>query len=141
MYILYLIVMAVFFPKTSPAIPPEPGAPKGLALAGRLIAVLVAPLLLILAVLGSILGGIATPTEAASVGAVGAILLAAVKGTLGAALAPGGAADHAGHLHDLRHPDRRHHVQPGVPRARRRRHGASRARPTCRAARPAPSSS
>jgi tripartite ATP-independent transporter DctM subunit len=88
MYILYLIFMAVFFPKTSPAIAPEPGAPKGLALAGRLIAVLVAPLLLILAVLGSILGGIATPTEAASVGAVGAILLAAVKGTLGAALAP-----------------------------------------------------
>jgi tripartite ATP-independent transporter DctM subunit len=88
MYILYLIGMAVFFPKTSPAIPPEPGAPKGLALAGRLIAVLVAPLLLILAVLGSILGGIATPTEAASVGAVGAILLAALKGTLGAALAP-----------------------------------------------------
>src|SRR3984885_8735155 len=50
MYILYLIGMAVFCPKTSPAIPPEPGAPKGLALAGRLISVLVAPLLLILAV-------------------------------------------------------------------------------------------
>ncbi len=88
LYILYLIGMAVFFPQTSPAVPPDPAAPKGLALAGRLIAVLVAPLLLILAVLGSILGGIATPTEAASVGAVGAILLAAIKGTLGAALAP-----------------------------------------------------
>jgi tripartite ATP-independent transporter DctM subunit len=88
LYILYLIFMAVFFPHTSPAIPAESGAPKGLALAGRLIAVLVAPLLLILAVLGSILGGIATPTEAASVGAVGAILLAALKGTLGAALGP-----------------------------------------------------
>src|SRR5215212_5415220 len=49
---------------------------------------LVAMLLLILAVLGSILGGIATPTEAASVGAVGSILLAAVKGTLGVALGP-----------------------------------------------------
>ena len=79
LYILYLIGMAVFFPKTSPAIPPEPGAPRGFALARRLIEVLVAPLLLILAVLGSILGGIATPTEAASVGAVGAILLAARK--------------------------------------------------------------
>ena len=33
LYILYLIFMAVFFPKTSPAIPPDPGAPKGLALA------------------------------------------------------------------------------------------------------------
>ena len=88
MYILYLIGMAAFFPKTSPAIPPEPGAPKGFALARRLIAALVAPLLLILAVLGSILGGIATPTEAASVGAVGAILLAALKGTLRDALGP-----------------------------------------------------
>ena len=88
LYILYLIFMAVFFPHTSPAIPPEPGAPKGIMLARRLIEVLIAPLLLILAVLGSILGGVATPTEAASVGAVGAILLAAIKGTLGAALAP-----------------------------------------------------
>jgi tripartite ATP-independent transporter DctM subunit len=88
LYILYLIGMAVFFPKTSPAIPPDPTGPKGMALVRRLIEVLVAPLLLILAVLGSILGGVATPTEAASVGAVGAILLAAVKGTLGAALAP-----------------------------------------------------
>src|SRR5689334_1087056 len=88
MYLLYLVFMAVFFPHTSPAIPPDPAAPKGFALARRLVAVLVAPLLLILAVLGSILGGIATPTEAASVGAVGAILLAALRGTLGAALAP-----------------------------------------------------
>jgi tripartite ATP-independent transporter DctM subunit len=88
LYILYLIGMAAFVPKTSPAIPPDPSGPKGLALMRRLMEVLVAPLLLILAVLGSILGGIATPTEAASVGAVGAILLAAIKGTLGAALAP-----------------------------------------------------
>jgi tripartite ATP-independent transporter DctM subunit len=50
-----------------------------LALAVRLAQVMVAPILLILAVLGSILGGIATPTEAASVGAVGAILLALIK--------------------------------------------------------------
>jgi tripartite ATP-independent transporter DctM subunit len=40
------------------------------------------PLLLIVAVLGSILGGIATPTEAAAVGAVGAMLLAAIGGHL-----------------------------------------------------------
>jgi tripartite ATP-independent transporter DctM subunit len=88
LYILYLIGMAVFFPQTSPAIPPDPTGTKGFALARRLIEVLIAPLLLILAVLGSILGGIATPTEAASVGAVGSILLAAIKGTLGAALGP-----------------------------------------------------
>jgi tripartite ATP-independent transporter DctM subunit len=78
--------MALVFPHTSPAIPPDPKAPKGFALVGRLLAVLVAPILLILAVLGSILGGVATPTEAASVGAVGAILLAALKRTLGSAL-------------------------------------------------------
>ena len=86
MYLLYLVFMAVFFPHTSPAIPPDPGALKGFALLRRLLAVLVAPILLILAVLGSILGGVATPTEAASVGAVGAILLAALKRTLGGAL-------------------------------------------------------
>src|SRR3954449_7801673 len=86
MYLLYLVFMAVFFPHTSPAIPPDPGAPKGFALLRRLLGVLVAPILLILAVLGSILGGIATPTEAASVGAMGAILLAALKRTLGSAL-------------------------------------------------------
>ncbi len=87
MYLLYLVFMAVVFPATSPAIPPDPKAQKGFALVRRLLAVLVAPILLILAVLGSILGGIATPTEAASVGAVGAILLAGLKRTLGGALA------------------------------------------------------
>src|SRR5262249_45655737 len=56
LYILYLIAMAVFFPKTSPAIAPDPAAPKGAALARRVIEVLVAPLALIIAVLGSILG-------------------------------------------------------------------------------------
>jgi tripartite ATP-independent transporter DctM subunit len=88
LYVLYLIGMAFFFPKTSPAIPADPAAPKGIRLIRRVIEVLIAPLLLILAVLGSILGGIATPTEAASVGAVGAMLLAARKGTLGVALGP-----------------------------------------------------
>ena len=78
-YILYLVGMAVFRPESSPAVPPQPGAPSGLALARRLVEVLVAPVLLILIVLGSILGGLATPTESASLGAVGAIVLALVK--------------------------------------------------------------
>jgi tripartite ATP-independent transporter DctM subunit len=88
LYILFLIFMAVFFPKTSPAIAPDPKAPKGVALARRVIEVLIAPLLLILAVLGSILGGIATPTEAASIGAVGAILLAARRSNVADVLGP-----------------------------------------------------
>jgi tripartite ATP-independent transporter DctM subunit len=78
LYLFYLIGVAIFFPQKSPAIAPDPDAPRGFALARRLIAVLIAPIALILAVLGSILGGVATPTEAASVGAVGAILLAAL---------------------------------------------------------------
>jgi len=43
---------------------------------------LLPPVLLIIAVLGSILGGLATPTEAASVGALGAIVLALARGRL-----------------------------------------------------------
>jgi len=49
---------------------------------GRLVGSLLPPVLLIVAVLGSILAGAATPTEAAGVGAVGAMLLAALKGQL-----------------------------------------------------------
>jgi TRAP-type mannitol/chloroaromatic compound transport system permease large subunit len=45
----------------------------------KLIDALIAPVILIIAVLGSILGGLATPTEAASIGAVGAIMLAGYR--------------------------------------------------------------
>jgi tripartite ATP-independent transporter DctM subunit len=76
-YLLYVIGVAIVTPKKSPPIAPEPAVQQGTAL--RLITALVAPFALILAVLGSILAGIATPTEAAAVGAVGAILLAARK--------------------------------------------------------------
>ncbi len=88
LYLAYLIGVAIFWPKAAPAMPPDPTAPRGLALARKLAAVLIAPLLLILAVLGSILGGVATPTEAASVGAVGAMLLAARKCGLRAVMMP-----------------------------------------------------
>ena len=57
-------------------------------MARRVAEVMVAPLLLILAVLGSILGGIATPTEAASIGAVGAMLLAVRRVRLTDVLGP-----------------------------------------------------
>src|SRR6185436_3134967 len=88
LYLLFLIAVAVFKPKASPALPPDPKAPRGFAMARRLAEVLVAPLVLIAAVLGSILGGIATPTEAASIGAVGAILLAARKTAITTLLRP-----------------------------------------------------
>ena len=88
LYLLYLIGIAILLPQKSPAIAPDPDAPRGFALARRLIAVLIAPIALILAVLGSILGGVATPTEAASVGAVGAILLAAMRSGAAGLLMP-----------------------------------------------------
>jgi tripartite ATP-independent transporter DctM subunit len=79
LYLLYIVAVAVIRPKKSPAIAADPAAPRGAALAARLVSALIAPFVLILAVLGSILAGIATPTEAAAVGAVGAILLALPK--------------------------------------------------------------
>ncbi|MCU7838218.1 MAG: TRAP transporter large permease subunit [Candidatus Thiodiazotropha sp. (ex Lucinoma annulata)] len=75
LYILYLVTVAVVKPDSVPAIPiAERALEQRLFL--RALKVLVPPLLLIVAVLGSILGGLATPTEAASVGAIGAMLLA-----------------------------------------------------------------
>ncbi|MCU7849068.1 MAG: TRAP transporter large permease subunit [Candidatus Thiodiazotropha sp. (ex Lucinoma kastoroae)] len=75
LYILYLVMTAVVKPDKVPAIPRvERELEQQLFL--KVLKVLLPPLLLIVAVLGSILAGIATPTEAASVGAIGAILLA-----------------------------------------------------------------
>ncbi|MEJ2610316.1 MAG: TRAP transporter large permease subunit [Candidatus Thiodiazotropha sp.] len=76
LYLIYIVLVAVFKPNVVPAMPSAERAKKG-ELVRKVVKVLVPPLLLIVAVLGSILGGLATPTEAASVGAVGAILLAA----------------------------------------------------------------
>ncbi|HET7803763.1 MAG TPA: TRAP transporter large permease subunit [Pseudolabrys sp.] len=88
LYLIFLIAVAVLWPKASPALPADAKALRGLRMLRRLAEVLVAPLALIAAVLGSILGGIATPTEAASIGAVGAIVLAARKAPLGGLVRP-----------------------------------------------------
>ncbi len=82
LYILYQTGVAFFRPGAAPAIPVEEREQDRAALWGRVIRVLLPPLLLIVAVLGSILAGFATPTEAASVGAMGAMLLAALQGEL-----------------------------------------------------------
>jgi tripartite ATP-independent transporter DctM subunit len=80
MYLGYLALTAAFRPQMMPAMTgDDAAAATGMELAQRVIRVLLPPLLLIVAVLGSILAGVATPTEAASVGAVGAILLAVVR--------------------------------------------------------------
>ena len=88
LYLLYLVAVAIADPKKSPSIIPDPNATHGSKLARQLVAALVAPIALILGVLGSILGGIATPTEAASVGAVGSILLAVRKAGAAGLLMP-----------------------------------------------------
>jgi tripartite ATP-independent transporter DctM subunit len=76
LYLLYLAFVAWRRPGSMPAIINDSAAVTHGSLLQRIIYSLLPPLLLIVAVLGSILAGIATPTEAASVGAVGAILLA-----------------------------------------------------------------
>jgi len=73
------VAVACLRPVAMPPIPPDPAAPRGAALARQLAKALLAPVLLIAVVLGSILIGLATPTEAAAVGAVGAILLAGLR--------------------------------------------------------------
>lgn len=80
-YIAYLLGLAWLRPQTVPAISSEKmWSDRGLW--WRVLRDLAPPLMLIVAVLGSILGGLATPTEAASVGAAGALLLAVMQRTL-----------------------------------------------------------
>jgi tripartite ATP-independent transporter DctM subunit len=80
LYILYMIGRAIFDPQSCPATPVPPEEKAGLF--KEVLVAFFPPLLLIFAVLGSILGGLATPTEAASVGAVGASILTLVRGRL-----------------------------------------------------------
>ncbi len=77
LYLTYTIFKAITDPESCPATPVPEGEKKDLL--REVVVSLVPPLLLIMSVLGSILGGIATPTEAASVGAVGAMILAALR--------------------------------------------------------------
>ncbi|RKT32140.1 tripartite ATP-independent transporter DctM subunit [Roseovarius halotolerans] len=74
-YILYVLARGVIRPQDMPPAPASEGRP-GLGEVGRAI---LPPVGLIIAVLGAILSGIATPTEAASVGAIGAILMAGAR--------------------------------------------------------------
>ena len=83
-----MIAVALLRPQAAPALPPDPDAPRGLRSRAGWPRCWSRRSLLILAVLGSILGGVATPTEAASIGAVGAILLAMRKAGLHGLMMP-----------------------------------------------------
>jgi tripartite ATP-independent transporter DctM subunit len=80
---LYLVLLGIFKPDMVPAIPKEErDAMSTQQLLIKIAKVVVPPLALVFAVLGSIVGGIAAPTEAASMGALGALLLALITGRL-----------------------------------------------------------
>ncbi|MDA8017925.1 MAG: TRAP transporter large permease subunit [Thermoanaerobaculia bacterium] len=79
MYGLYVVGVAIFRPSAVPALPTEIRGDSGWMLAKQVMLVMVPPLFLILVVLGSIFAGVATPTEAGALGALGAMLLAAAQ--------------------------------------------------------------
>jgi len=78
LYVLYVLGITIVQPAAAPALPPEARALRGMALARRAAVSMLPPLVLIFLVLGTIFLGIATPTEGGALGAVGALLLAAL---------------------------------------------------------------
>ena len=76
LYILYILYVAYFRPGQ---VPPPSGERIPLAAKLRSLRAVILPMLLIMMILGSIFFGIATPTEAAAVGVLGAILASAVR--------------------------------------------------------------
>ena len=82
LYIAYIFVRCQLQPGLAPVMPKEEQAalaPTASVLAWQIIRSFLAPLVLIISVLGTIFFGIATPTEAAAIGCLGAILLAAAN--------------------------------------------------------------
>ena len=78
-YAFYMLAIGQLAPKMAPPIPAEERAGVSRAeLWTKLVKVVLPPILLIVAVLGSIIGGIAAPTEAASMGALGSLLVALI---------------------------------------------------------------
>jgi tripartite ATP-independent transporter DctM subunit len=81
LYLLWIVVLAIFRPHLVPAMPSaDLEAFRGAGMWRRILQAFILPFFLILAVLGSIFAGIASPTEAAAVGALGATLLTIIQG-------------------------------------------------------------
>ncbi|KIX14908.1 TRAP transporter large permease [Dethiosulfatarculus sandiegensis] len=77
LYLVYIAVGCWLRPELAPAIPDEEAVERGPALYKKAAKQMLPALFLIIAVLGSIIGGVASPTEASGVGAFGALLVAA----------------------------------------------------------------
>ncbi|WP_299384152.1 MULTISPECIES: TRAP transporter large permease [Helicobacter] len=83
-YVLFVLGVVCFAPKLAPASPDDSKNLRTLALDALKMAI--PPIVLITLVLGSILGGIVEPTQAAAIGVVGALLLSFLNGKLNLAL-------------------------------------------------------
>ncbi len=79
LYVVYIIVISILRPSIAPKLPAELGPKSTGQYWLMLFKSFLPPVFLIACVLGSILGGIATPTEAAGVGAMGALILAFIN--------------------------------------------------------------
>jgi tripartite ATP-independent transporter DctM subunit len=82
LFCIWVLIVSIFWPKDVPALPPEARTLRGWALWGKCLRGIIPSLGLIFLVLGTIFMGLATPTEAGAMGAVGAIALAAFNRTL-----------------------------------------------------------
>ncbi|MCX7229495.1 MAG: TRAP transporter large permease subunit [Burkholderiales bacterium] len=78
-FMLYILVLSILRPKMMPPLPPEARTLHGWALWRRVLWGMVPSIVLIFLVLGTIFLGLATPTEAGAMGAVGAMGLAAMN--------------------------------------------------------------
>jgi len=82
LYMGWILIQSIVRPQTCPALVAAGERVEGLG--RRVVRALLPAAALVVAVLGSILAGIATPTESAAVGAVGAVLLATLQGRFSA---------------------------------------------------------
>ena len=82
LFCLWVMILSIVAPHQVPALPPEARTLRGWPLAWKAVRGIVPSAALIFLVLGTIFMGMATPTEAGAMGAVGAILLAALYRTL-----------------------------------------------------------
>ncbi|MEJ2493466.1 MAG: TRAP transporter large permease subunit [Ignavibacteriaceae bacterium] len=81
LFFIWIVIQTIIKPKALPAMPDEELEKfKGVDKFKRILNAFILPSLLVLAVLGSIFAGIASPTEAAAVGALGATILTMLKG-------------------------------------------------------------
>jgi tripartite ATP-independent transporter DctM subunit len=78
LFLIYIFILSLVKPKMMPPLPPEARTMRGLKLWGRVLWGMIPSVALIFLVLGTIFMGWATPTEAGAMGAVGALILAAM---------------------------------------------------------------